>query len=350
MTKSRRGKETTRAESAKPARKVSGQTIFLIAAVVISCLVVGYVAIVMDHGQDGRAQAGDSKLRLEDIPFDGARAYEYLRQICAIGPRRSGSKGMEAQQKLLAEHFRKLGGQVKLQKFDVRHPVDGSKVPMANLIVQWHPERKERILLCAHYDTLPLPMLDPVNPRGTFIGANDGGSGVAVLMELAHHMPDFESPYGVDFALFDGEEFIFRVDHPYFRGSGYFAADYRRQRLPYQYRWGVLLDMIGDKDLDIYEEGHSMSWPDTRPLVEEIWATARRLGVREFVPRVKHTILDDHLPLRNTAGIPTCDIIDYDYPPWHTQGDTLDKCSALSLAKVGWVIHEWLKSLKVSGE
>jgi len=349
MSKSRRGQQTRQAESAKPGRKLSGQTLFLIAAVVLSCLAVGYVAFVMDHGRNGRAQAGDSKLRLEDIPFDGARAYEYLKQICAIGPRRSGSKGMEAQQKLLMEHFGKLGGQVKLQKFDVRHPVDGSKVPMANLIVQWHPDRKERILLCAHYDTLPLPMLDPVNPRGTFIGANDGGSGVALLMELGHHMADFESAYGVDFVLFDGEEFIFREDHPYFRGSGYFASDYRRRRPPYKYRWGVLLDMIGDKNLDIYEEANSMSWPDTRPLVEQIWATARRLGVREFIPQVKHTILDDHLPLRNTGGIPTCDVIDYDYPPWHTQGDTLDKCSALSLAKVGWVIHEWLKSLKASG-
>ena len=355
MKKNCRKREADSANGGKRGRRISVQTIFLIAAVVVSCLVVVYVAIVMDHGRNGHAQAAGSKLRLEDIPFDGGRAYEHLKQLCEIGPRRSGSKGMEKQQKLLAAHFRELGGQVKLQKFNARHPVDGSKVPMANLVVHWHPDRKERILLCAHYDTLPFPMLDPVNPRGTFVGANDGASGVAVLMELARAMPKLESRYGVDFVLFDGEEFIFHPKGDFFLGSEHFAAEYRRQRLPYKYRWGVLLDMVGDKDLDIYQEGHSMEWRDTRPLVEQIWATARRLGVREFVPRVKHDILDDHLALHG-AGIPTCDIIDYDYTDdrnqnlWHTQGDTADQCSALSLAKVGWVIQEWLESLKVSGE
>ncbi len=96
-----------------------------------------------------------------------------------------------------------------------------------------------------------------------------------------------------------------------------------------------------------------MSWPDTKPLVQEIWRTAERLGVREFVPRQRHAVLDDHTMIRNIAGIPCCDIIDFDYPNigvrqnyWHTTHDTPDKCSALSLAKVGWVVHEWLKQLE----
>jgi hypothetical protein len=104
--------------------------------------------------------------------------------------------------------------------------------------------------------------------------------------------------------------------------------------------------MVGDADLQIYEELNSLRWRDTRPLVMDIWNTARRLGVREFIPRPKHEISDDHLPLHDVAGIPTCDIIDFDYPYWHTQGDTPEHCSALSLAKVGWVLAQWLKTVK----
>jgi hypothetical protein len=287
-----------------------------------------------------------SSLRLEQIPFDGAKAYQYLKQICQIGPRPSGSAGMEAQQKLLTEHFGKLGAKVRLQRFRARHPGGEADVPMANLIVEWRPESKERILLCTHYDTLPLPMMDPVDPRGVFVGANDGGSGVALLMALGHDMPGLASKYGVDFVFFDGEEFIFRESDPYFLGAEFFATSYANEPPAHRYRWGVLLDMIGDADLQLYQERNSTWWRDTRPLVDEIWATARRLGVREFIPRRKHEVRDDHLPLHNIGKIPTCDIIDFDYPAWHTRADTPERCSALSLAKVGWVVREWLSTTR----
>ncbi len=89
-----------------------------------------------------------------------------------------------------------------------------------------------------------------------------------------------------------------------------------------------------------------MQWSDTRPLVEQIWAVAERLGVREFVPILGDRVRDDHVPLHEVGKIPCIDVIDFDYPPWHTQGDVPSNCSALSLAKVGWVIREWLKGLK----
>jgi len=255
---------------------------------------------------------------------------------------------MAAQQKLLAGHFQQLGGQVLLQRFRIQHPVDGSAVIMANLIVQWYPDRHERILLCAHYDTLPFPMLDPVDPRGRFVGANDGASGVAVLMELAHHIRNLPGRYGVDFVFFDGEEFIFDSRDRYFWGSEFFARSYARGQLPYKcrYRWGVLLDMVGDADLQIYQERNSMWWRDTRPLVEQIWGVARRLGVREFVARKKYEIRDDHLMLHNIGGIPTCVVIDFDYPAWHTRADTPEQCSAASLGKVGSVIYQWLRTMR----
>ncbi len=329
----------------KPIGGLSGQSVFLGVAVLFCCVAVAYLGLFHGGGRDHQAEAATSRLRLEDIPFDGAEAYDYLHQICALGRRPSGSAGMQAQQEMLAEHFRKLGGRIHLQSFEVRHPVDGSPVPMANLLVEWHPDRPQRILLCTHYDTLPFPMLDRKNPRGTFIGANDGASGVAVLMQLGHEVPGLATRYGVDFVFFDGEEFVFSRRDRYFLGSEYFARRYAEGRLPYQcrYRWGVLLDMIGDADLQIYQERKSMWWRDTRPLVEDIWSTARRLGVAEFVARKKYEIADDHLMLHNLGKIPTCNVIDFDYPPWHTEEDTPERCSALSLAKVGWVVREWLK-------
>ncbi len=314
---------------------------------------LGIAAVVVPRGvndEDSALAAVDSRLGLDDIKqksgYDGGRAYDYLKQLCEIGPRPSGSPGMAAQQKLLSDHFTRLGGKVGLQRFGYLHPLDRSVVPMANLIVQWHPQRKRRILLCAHYDTLPFPMLDRDNPRGRFIGANDGGSGVALLMELGHHIKDLPCKYGVDFVFFDAEEFLFEPGGRFFVGSEWFAREYRKKPPKYRYRWGVLLDMIGDANLRIPQEQNGIGWRDTRPLVKDIWKTARRLGVAEFVFERGDAVLDDHVPLHNIAKIPTCDIIDFDYPPWHTQGDTLDKCSALSLAKVGFVVKEWLQDVE----
>jgi hypothetical protein len=328
-------------------RKISGQTWFLLVVIGASCLVLGYLVATSNNGWAGNpAKAPPANSQLDKIPFDGAAAFEYLKQICAIGPRYSGSSGMAKQQELLVAHFEKLGGKVQMQEFRVRHPRTGNAVEMANLIVEWHPDRKDRVLLCAHYDTRPFPDRDPRNPRGRFIGANDGASGVAVLMELGKHMPKLAGNVGVDFVLFDGEELVYTDNDPYFYGSERFATTYATSPPQHRYRWGVLLDMVGDKSLQLPMEGHSVSWDDTYPLVEEIWRTAARLGVREFVAKVGDKVLDDHTKLHDIAGIPTCDIIDFTFPAWHTEQDVPGACSAVSLAKVGWVIHEWVKGVK----
>jgi len=324
-------------------RKVSGQTWFLAAVVVGSGALIGYLLFFHASGNGSQAAGPASRLRLADIPFDGQRAYDYLKKICELGPRPSGSQRMDAQRQLLTTHFERLGAKVVRQEFRAVHPLDGSAVEMVNLIVQWHPERKERILLGAHYDTRPFPDRDPARPRGVFVGASDGASGVALLMELGRKMPDLGGKYGVDFVLFDGEELVFAERGPYCLGSKHFAERYAAEPPAYRYRQGAVLDMIGDADLQLYEEVNSMQWPETRAVVEAIWSTARKLGVREFIPRPGYAISDDHLPLCTIAKIPVCDVIDFDYPHWHTEADTADKCSALSLAKVGWVMHEWLK-------
>ncbi|MDA0657317.1 MAG: M28 family peptidase [Planctomycetota bacterium] len=289
-------------------------------------------------------------------PINGDRAYDMLKALCDIGPRPSGSPGMQRQQKFLTEYFQGLGFSVERQEFPAVHPLTGKPVKMTNLIVPLYPQLQERILLCAHYDTRPFPDRDPIpgGRRGRFVGANDDASGVAVLGELAHHLRDWNREFGIDIVLFDGEELVFDERGLYFLGSEHFAHQYVKNPPVHQYRWGVLLDMVGDAQLGIFQEKNSVAWPDTRGLVQDIWSTAARLGVREFIARPEYEVRDDHFALRNIARIPTCDIIDFYYPQppegqsyWHTRSDTPDKCSPDSLAKVGWVLLEWLKQVRV---
>jgi glutaminyl-peptide cyclotransferase len=332
---------------ARPDRK----TLALVAITIISLGAV-LAAYFAPHSGNGEALSQKTTTAApQKNPIDGDAAYKMLKDICAIGPRKSGSPGMAKQQELLIAHFRKLGAQVSTQDFDVRDPQSGAKVTMKNIIVEWHPEKKERVLLCTHYDTRPYPDEDPRRPRGKFIGANDGASGPALLSELGRHMGELEIPYGVDFVLFDGEELVYdRARDKYFLGSEHFAKSYVAEPPAHRYLAGVLLDMVGDKNLELYYEGNSML--QNPAIAREIWKTALRLKVKEFIPRTKHTVSDDHLALSSIARIPSIDIIDFDYPRqgaasfWHTEADTPDKCSAASLAKVGWVLLEWLKGLE----
>lgn len=163
-------------------------------------------------------------------------------------------------------------------------------------------------------------------------------------MELGNEMSRIQTRYGVDFVFFDAEELVFNPQDPYFLGAEYFARTYVKDPPTYRYRAGALLDMIGDVDLQIFQERNSMLWEDTRSVVDEIWAVAHRLGVREFIAKKKHEVLDDHITLHNIGRIPVCDLIDFDYPAWHTRDDTPERCSALSLAKVGWVMREWISA------
>ncbi|HEV8003093.1 MAG TPA: M28 family peptidase [Planctomycetaceae bacterium] len=272
--------------------------------------------------------------------LDAARAFGYLQKICRIGPRPSGSHGMSEQQTLLAEHFSRLGAQVGYQSFDAADPLSGKPVRMSNLIVTWHPKMTERVLLACHYDTRPFPDRDRRNPRGIFVGANDGASGVALLMELGNHMQDLPVTRGVDFIFFDGEELVIQDKGTFFLGSTYFAQQYRDAPPPYRYAAGVLLDMVGDRDLDLFPEKTSLRLAPG--VTRGIWAAAKSLKIREFHATPRHEVSDDHIPLNEIARIPTCDIIDFDYPYWHTAQDVPSHCSGESLVKVGRVLVRWI--------
>ncbi len=281
--------------------------------------------------------------------YNADRAIGYLKQLCEIGPRPSGTAAMTTQQDLLRSFFSQRGAIVTMQTFEIRHPESGESVPMANLIASWGADRPKRFLLCAHYDTRPFPDQDRQNRRGVFVGANDGASGTAALMELSHQFQALPSDVGVDVVLFDGEEFVFQQGRDdYFLGSNFFAEKYKADAPKPPYRAGILLDMVGDRELKVFYEENSLRY--ARDVVKDVWRVAGELGVDAFVPRSRHLIQDDHLPLNQIAGIPTIDIIDFDYPRpgvgapsyWHTQQDVPANCSGESLAAVVWVVHQWL--------
>jgi hypothetical protein len=282
----------------------------------------------------------------EPAAFDADRAMGYLKAVCAIGPRISGSEGMTKQQDLLKKHFDDLGARVELQKFTGRQLSREEPVEMANLIASWYPERQRRVILCSHYDTRPIADQEP-NPRrwhDPFVSANDGGSGVALLMELAHAMKDLKTEVGVDFVFFDGEEYVFepRRDR-YFLGSDYFAAQYRKRKGKPEYVAAVLLDMIGGKEPHFPVETNS--WFQAAPLVKELWTTAQQLHCPAFAFQEGPTVEDDHVAL-NRGGIPAIDIIDFSYKHWHRLSDTPDNCSGDSLAQVARVLSVWLQRVK----
>jgi glutaminyl-peptide cyclotransferase len=282
-------------------------------------------------------------------PIDGKRAFDYLVKICALGPRIAGTPANTRQREMVAAHFKAMGATLHEQPFSTNDPLTGQRVDMVNLVASWNPDRKDRVVIGAHYDTRPHPdeEKDPTRLKLPFLGANDGASGVALLMEMAHHMKDLNTPWGVDFVLFDGEELVYG-SHPntlgdYFLGSKEFARAYVEEtdsrKTQSRYVAGMVLDMVGGARLQINQEPNSVNLAAN--LVRDVWAVARQVGAKSFHNRAGREVLDDHLPLNN-AGIPTIDIIDFDYPFWHKADDVPKNCSANSLAEVGKVVTAWL--------
>jgi Zn-dependent M28 family amino/carboxypeptidase len=259
------------------------------------------------------------------LRFDGQRAYKDVKTQVAFGPRIPGTDGHARIQKWIEEELIKAGWQVEIQKSRaLGHPVE-------NLVARRSDEAPQ-IIIGAHYDTRMFADNDP-NPgqhTSPVPGANDGASGVAVLLELARSLPQTTVPTWLVF--FDAEDNGRIEGWDWILGSREFVKNNTVQP-----RAVVILDMIGDADLNLYKEGNSN--PD---LTDAIWAVAAGLGyVEKFIPEYKHSVIDDHTPFVE-AGIPAVDIIDLDYPYWHTLQDTPDKVSADSLQAVGETLRAWI--------
>ena len=220
---------------------------------------------------------------------------------------------------------------------------------MANLIARWNPEAARRVILCSHYDTRPIADQEPDRKKWflPFVSANDGGSGVALMMELAHHMKDLKTQVGVDFVCFDGEEWIFdpgQDGDKYFFGSEHFAEDYKKNKPKHKYIAAILFDMIAGKNAQFPVDRYSQF--AAGPLVKDLWSIAAEQKCKAFVPMVNDTeILDDHIAL-NRGGIPAIDIIDFSYTHWHKLSDVPENCAPEPMEQVARVVTVWLQRVK----
>lgn len=259
--------------------------------------------------------------------FDGGRAYQHLRQVVSFGPRPSGSAALEQTRKYIIEQLKTIGINATEQAFDAQTPI--GRIRMVNIIATIPGARKERIILGGHYDTKPIKEF-------RFVGASDGGSSTAFLLEAARVFKGKMNTFTVELVFFDGEEAMVEwtgTDHTY--GSRYYVENARKTGTLATLKAMVLVDMIGDRSLKIRREGTSTAW-----LTDVIWAAARRIGHGGiFVDESFEIGGDDHWEFL-AAGVPAVDVIDFDYPAWHQPNDTLDQVSARSLEIVGAVLIE----------
>ncbi len=264
--------------------------------------------------------------------FDGARAMTYAQAQVDFGPRVPNTEGHRLAGDWILEQLRTRVDSVEVQEF-THVTVDGDTLHLRNFIGRLRPEVPERIVYLAHWDTRPRSdQSRNVEARGQPVpGANDGASGVALLIGVADVLAQRPSQFGVDLVFVDGEDYgDFGVGKDVLLGSKHYAAGLDGSSLPL---FAVVWDMIGDADLRILQEGHSVS--RAPEVVERVWEKARELGYgRVFRPTVRSAITDDHVPLLD-AGVRAIDVIDLDYPSWHTPDDTMDKISAASLQIVG---------------
>ena len=271
---------------------------------------------------------------------DGARALERVKHQLQAGSRVSGTAGNAAVRQWIASELARLGGRVEQQAF--ADTVGGQVWQLTNVIGRFGPASGRRIALLAHFDTRPWCDQDPEpSKQGQYCpGANDAGSGVAVLLEVAEAMHARAPAVGVDLVFLDGED-LGKPEAPddYCRGSKGYARRLPPRSDAARPVAGFVFDMVGDRDLGIWDEGNSAARATN--LVDVVHEAARATNAKHFHEGVRYTLIDDHVPLLE-AGLPAVDIIDFDYEHWHTTSDMPDQVSAESLAEVArvaaWIV------------
>jgi hypothetical protein len=260
--------------------------------------------------------------------FSGEKAFAHVQRLVDFGPRPSGSEAIEKSRHYIEDQLRRSRWQITRQSFTDETP--GGKVQFVNLIARFPGQGNPAplFLLCSHYDTKTFETIK-------FVGANDSGSSTGLLLELARVIGEHPNLAAkIELVFFDGEEaYDHFSDTDGLYGSRYFAKHLGGSR---QFRGGILFDMVGDRSLDV-------TLPADSPpeMARDIFAASEALKLRNYFTYLDREMIDDHSPL-NAIGISTIDMIDFDYPWWHTAEDTIDKLSAQSLQIVGSVALYYL--------
>lgn len=313
-------------------------------------LILMCVNILLGCGNARKAVVPTEEVEVKSaIPqFSADSAYNYVAQQVAFGYRVPGTVAHKATAKWLSSELQQRGA-VVINQEAVVEAYDGTKLPICNIIAQFSPEKTTRVLLAAHWDSRPYADHDPdaAFHRQPIDGANDGASGVGVLLEIARCMQQQLPAVGVDIILFDAEDYgapewvAGDTSDSWALGSQYWST--HPHRPGYQARYGILLDMVGASGIGFYKEYFSQYY--ARHIVEKVWGCAARLGYESiFINLDGGAITDDHLNI-NRMGIPTIDIIQHDpmsstgfFPQWHTREDNMQHIDAEMLGIVGEVV------------
>ncbi len=304
-------------------------------AILLVCL---FVACNGDAKEGSAAQRGPNAAATSpdktSTGFSGSAAYNYAKAQVEFGPRVPGSPSAKQAGDWIIRQMRSRADTVIVQSF-THTTADGRKLPLRNILARFRPELPERVLYLTHWDSRPVSESASTDAQKKMPvpGANDGASGVGLFVALGDVLKKTRPNVGVDLLFTDGEDYgqFGPPEVDVLIGSKYFAA--HPPSAGYKPLYGVLFDMIGDKDLRIpYEMNSFQQAPE---VVSRVWQTAADLGYGDvFVQESGGAIIDDHIPLLK-AGMRVIDVIDIEYPPHHTPQDTMDKISARSLAKVG---------------
>ena len=276
--------------------------------------------------------------------FDKGNAFRYLVEQCEFGPRNPGSNGYKQCLVYLQKTLSGFADTILLQPFVLDDLVNEKSYDLTNIIARFKAGDPQQLLIGAHWDTRPWADEDPDTDKRNdpIIGANDGASGVAVILELARILNASPPPIGITLVLFDGEDMgRSGIPKSYAQGSLAFAKDLPIEK-PDE---AIILDMIGDAELHIPIERYS--YQQNRQLVKKLWGLAKVLSLDAFESRIEYSIYDDHVPLWTEAKIPAVDIIDFNYPNsytnfWHTTQDLPENCSAESLGQVGTLLVHYI--------
>jgi glutaminyl-peptide cyclotransferase len=300
-------------------------------------IVLAFASLAIACGGDsqkGSAAQREAASTSASTGFNGAAAYDYAKTQVDFGPRVPGTPAAKKAGDWIINQMRARADTVIVQSFTYT-TADGKKLPLRNILARFRPDLKERVLYLTHWDSRPISesALTEAEKKMPVPGANDGASGVGMFVALGDVLKKTKPTVGVDLLFTDGEDYGQfgppQVD--VLIGAKYFAT-----HLPspdYKPLFGVLWDMIGDKDLRIPYE--MISFQQAPEVVSRVWQTAADLGYANiFVQESGGEVIDDHVPLLN-AGLRVIDVIDLTYPPHHTPQDTMDKISAKSLATVG---------------
>jgi hypothetical protein len=288
--------------------------------------------------------AEKSKQSLNIPVFDSNQAFAYLEKQCEFGPRNPGSNGAIDFSNYLNDFLSDLSENLIIQEFVYTEPITNTERDGKNFIIQFNQEANYRLLIGAHWDTRSLSDQDESLDKQSLpvLGANDGASGTAVLMQLSQILSVNNPDIGIDIVFFDAEDGgIVGQPETFALGSRFFAENLPIEKPDF----AIIVDMVGDKNLTIPIE--RISYNIAPDKVKEIWSLAENLSLPAFKKTIESEIYDDHVPLWEIAQIPAIDIIDFQYPNmfynyWHTQYDTPENCSPQSLGQVGTLLVNYI--------